>query len=436
MSTVFAARRRIPLIAGLAAFLLLVSSGTAWSYWTTRASAAGSVTTDAVAVSQAGFASPPTMKYLPSGPYVSTRSFTVTNGGAISGTATVSISSSEQYAANLPISVWRLASGACTDATPVPTSGVTAGSWASAETTLSLNAGATATLCVRTRIPDWKTITDPSGGRIFTPQLDVSLDAQGWVATTPMAAHTQRTAGMYPLTTNFFATGLSPWHTIRSNAANGICLDVSGSGGVNADVISWSCHQDSNQRWQFLPVNGEDQSFVTLRPRHAPTTRLTYTTAGLKVAAGVSSDAQRWHVQNSGSFFQLVSAADGMCLGMNTTSGNTAMMVVECDQAAARLTFQREPLTMTTQGSDVILRFGSTISTRGMLLQKKSGSSGWIDVESVSTGSSSVSFDRSQISNSSTTEFRIVFASSTDVAYGNIMLRRSGNGVEVAGGIG
>ncbi|MFS2279883.1 RICIN domain-containing protein [Microbacterium sp. OR21] len=445
MTPVFA-RHRLPVVAGLAAFLVLIGSGSAWSYWTAQTSAAGSVSTDVVAVSHAGFSAPATTKHLPSSAGVSTRSFTVTNGSAISGTATVSITSSEQYAANFAVSVWRPASGGCTDATALPTSGVTTGTWASVKPTLTLNAGATATVCVRTTVPDWKTITDPAGGRTFNPQLNVSLNAQGWVATAPVATHEQHTAGMYPLTGNFFDPALSSWHTIRSRAANGVCLDASGSGGANTNVISWACHAESNQRWQFVPVSSGDQSFVTVRPRHAPSTRLTQTVAGVQqIAASASSDAQRWYVQNAGSFYQLVSAVDGMCLGMNTTSGNTATKVVECDQPAAQLTLQREPLTMSTATSGwwpftvttVTLDFNSRITTTGMQLQKKT-STGWKDVVSIEAKASpdSVSFNRDHISNNGTTEFRIVFAGSEDVAYGNILLSRtSGNGVASSGGI-
>jgi hypothetical protein len=83
----------------------------------------------------------------------------------------------------------------------------------------------------------------------------------------------------------------------------------------------------------------------------------------------------------------------------------------------------------------VTLRFGSTISTTGMTLQKRSGG-GWADVGAVDVGATSVSFNRNEISNNGTTEFRIVFAGSTDVAYGNIMLSRAtGNGVSASGGI-
>lgn len=438
------ARRRLPVIAGLAAFLVLVGSGSAWSYWTTQASAAGSITTDTVAVAQAGFASPAETKYLPSS-LTSTRSFTVANNSTIAGTATVSIATSEAGASSLPITVWRYTSGTCTDATSVPGSGVTTGTWGSTTITLTnLGAGQSATLCVRTSIPDWKTITTTSGGRTVNPVLSVSLNAQGWVATAPTATNIQRTAGMYPLTANFFDATKSSWFTVKS-LATGLCLDVAGSGGSGTRAISWNCHQDSNQRWQFLPVSGTVQNLVTIRPRHQPGTRLTYTSTGVQqIATNTSSTAQQWYVQNSGTFYQLVSAVTGMCLGLHTASTDVDMNVVDCDDARAQLTFNREPLTMTweTTGwifttTTVTLSFNSTVTTTGMTLQKRTGTNSWSTVTAIDTGDTSVSFNRTQIAESGTTEFRIVFAGTSDVAYGNILLSRSsGNGVAASGGIG
>ncbi len=429
------ARKRLPIIAGLAAFLVFVGSGSAWSYWTTQASTAGRVTTDTVAVSQAGFAAPEQTKYLPSSAQSNTRSFTVTNGSNVSGTATVSITSSEQYAANFPVSVWRLDSGACTDATPLPTSGVTTGTWGSVTPTLTLKDSVTATMCVRTTLPDWKSITDPSGGRTFTPMLSVSLNAQGWVATTPIAKHTQRTAGMYPLTTNFFDPAASPWFTIRDKATGSLCLDVAGAGGSGTRVISWNCHQDSNQQWQFVPVNANDQSFVTIRPRHAPGTRLTYTTSGIQqVAADASTATQRWYVQRSGEMFQLVSAATGKCVGMGTSSVNADMSVVDCDDARAQLTFtQRRTLTLSTSAGDPTLNF-STPSVSDMTLQKGAGQS-WVEVAGVPANAKSVTFRRQEIPQKGSAEFRIVDAASADVVYGGIVLARDGSTVTVVKGV-
>lgn len=429
MTPVFA-RHRLPVVAGLATFLVLISSGSAWSYWTAQTSTAGSVSTDTIAVSQAGFASPDVTKYLPSS-LTSTRSFTVTNNSEISGTATVSITSSEQYAANLAVSVWEISSGACTDAT----SGATTGTWKSVKATLALEAGTTATLCARTTLPDWKSITDPTGGRSFNPQLDISLNARGWVATAPVATHEQRTAGMYPLAANFFDPASSPWFTIRDKATGSLCLDVAAAGGSGSRVISWACHQETNQQWQFVPVQGNDQSFVTIRPRHAPDTRLTYTSAGVQqVAANASNASQRWYVQNSGELYQLVSAVTGKCVGMRAVSTDADMSVVDCDDTRAQLTFrQKQTLTMSTNSTDVILNFFPPVAS-ATTLQKKT-ERGWVDVASVPASAQSAAFRQTEIPQKSSAEFRIIKAGSADIVYGGIVLARGGSRVTALEGI-
>lgn len=428
---------RVPLLAGFVAVLMAVGSGAGWAYWTAQASGSGTIATEAVAVSHANFANPASTTYLPSS-LASTRWFTVTNGSAISGTANVAIASAETYASGLPISVWQVASAlACTASTVVPASGVTTGSWASLSLTSTLAAGATATYCARTQISDWRTLADPAGGQTVNPVLSVTLSAQGWVATTPNASQVQRTAGMYPpVTGGFFDAGLSSWHTVRS-VGSGLCLDVSASGGAGTQVISWNCHQDGNQRWQFIPVNGTDQSLVTIRPGNAPTTRVSASTAGaLTIAAASTSPTQRWYVQkSSGSspFFQLVSAATGKCLPVGGTSEDVGLSVVDCDSAQARLNYVREPLTLTS-GSTVTLGFGWSAGS-ALVLQRLNGGT-WSDVATVAAGSSSVAFARNAMANNADNTYRIVFSGTTDIAYGNIVLNRAGNAVTAVAGIG
>ncbi|UJP10265.1 RICIN domain-containing protein [Microbacterium sp. KUDC0406] len=435
-------RHLLPLAAGLTAFLVLVSGGAAWSSWSAQSRGPGTVTTDAVAVSHAGFASPATTTYLPSS-LSSTRSFTVTNNSAVQGTATVSITSSGTAASGLPISVWTVSSAdKCTSSTSVPASGVTKGTWASATLTPTLAAGAIITYCVRTSIPDWKAITDPVGGNTVNPALTVSLNAQGWVATAPTATHAQTTAGMYPLVTgNFFDPKLaSTWHTIRRAGDAGLCLDVAASGGAGTRVITWTCHDQSNQRWQFLPVNGTNQTLVTVRPRHAPTTRLTYTSSGVQqIAAGATgAAAQQWYVQKAGAgFFQLVSAATGKCLGMSA-AGDADMSVVECNDVRARLAFQREALTMSmsSSGTAVMLDFHS-ISSSGTLVLQRLRNGSWENVTSIVQGAGGVSFDMYNVlTNDADTSLRIVFQNTTDTAYSTFVLHRSTNTVTVVSGIG
>ena len=238
---------RLSLIGGIAAFILALGGGGAWAYWTTSVSATGSVTTSTASVAHASFPSL-SATYLPSS-LTSTAPFTVTNTGQIAGTATVQISGSGALAAALPITVWPVTSAAnCTTAANVPAGAVT-GTWGSPPAlTPTLAVGASVIYCVRTTAPDWKTLTSPTGTQSTQPQLNVSLNADGWVATAPTAQHTQQTAGMFPITTSFFDPALAHWFTLRSRAATGICLDVNSGGGSGSGVISWGCHTSYNQR--------------------------------------------------------------------------------------------------------------------------------------------------------------------------------------------
>lgn len=437
------AGRRLPLVAGVVAFLLAAGSGTAWAYLTTQLQATASVTTAAVAVSQAGFNTPATTKYLPSA-LSSTRSFTVTNNSALAGTATVSLSTTGVRAASLTLSVWPVASAAaCTDATTVPTTGVTSGTWSSLTLTSTLGAGATTTYCARTTIPNWRSVTDASGTWSVAPVSSVSLSASGWTTTAASLTHTQTVAGFYPLVTSpFFDASLSStWFTVRNANATGLCLDVSGSGGSGTSVLSWNCHLDSNQRWQFVPVSGTDQSLVTLRPRHDRDLRVTTAvpTAGGAAAVTVQTAstalAQQWYVQQvSGGVvpvYQLVSAATGRCLPMYTSSSNTQLATVECDTTAARVVFQREPLTFSSSGNTATVTWG-TVPGETMTLQRLVGGS-WTFVKQIGSASQSESFTPPN----GTSTYRIVFGTSgSDVAFGPFVISRSGNAVTGGSGFG
>lgn len=189
-------RTRVAAIAGVVAFLLVVSSGAAWSYWTAQASATGTVTTSAVGVAQANFANPASTTYLPSA-LTSTRTFTVTNTGAIPGTTTIGLSAPESYASNLTLRVWPVASAGACSTTP-PSSGVTTGTWASLTISATVGAGVSQIYCALTVIADWKTVTTSTGGAAINPVMSVTLDADGWIATTPTATHVQRTEDVPP----------------------------------------------------------------------------------------------------------------------------------------------------------------------------------------------------------------------------------------------
>lgn len=405
------ARNRIAFISGVTAFLIAAGSGAGWAYYTANAMATGSVATQSASVAQANFNSMGAT-YLPSN-LTSTASFTVSNTGSIAGTATVTIAAPEAWASGLPIRVWPSAPAACTAAASIPGTALS-GTWAAPPAiSATLNAGASTSFCVRTIISDWTTITSSNGTQFANPVINVSLNASGWIATATTATHVQQTAGMYNLTPNFFDPSLSRWFTIRANANNSNCLDVSGSGGSGADVLSYSCHLNSNQRWEFLPVAGGVQNLVTIRPRHATGTRLTYNGTNARIMNTASGAAQQWFVQQTDTGrFQLVSAATGLCLSMSSSSGPIATMVA-CNSASAQLVFEREPLVY--DGS-----FGSWITGRTIQLSFDGSNlpvstlerctnapscTTWVTQATISSGSTTVSFGASSFTNNT---YRIV----------------------------
>lgn len=433
-------RFRVAAIAGTVAFLLAVGAGGAWAYWTAQATASTSAVTASVGVTQSGFENPATTTYTPSS-LSSTRTFTVTNTSAITGTATANLSTPESYASNLTLRVWPVASvGACT-ATP-PGSGVTTGTWSSLTLTATLAAGASQTYCALTTIADWKTVTTPTGTATVNPVATISVDASGWAASAPTATHIQRTAGMFPVITAPLVDPslASSWFTIRNAANTGYCLDDKASGSAGTWVITWGCHTGANQRWQFVPVTSSDPSLVTIRPRSAPTTRLQTSAAGavtIETAAG--STTQQWYVQNvstgNSPVYQLVSASTGRCLPLGTASVDTApLQTVTCDAAAAQLSFPRDTLSFSSSGATATITWATQTGALMTVVQQNGTS--WVAVKQIAASDTSEAFTVSP--NNQTSTYRIVFGSyvtgatvpgTADVAFGSFAIKNVTTGV-------
>lgn len=418
------ARYRLAIAAGLTAFLLVIGGGAGWAYFTASVVGSGSMSTQPVSVAQAGFASMGAT-YLPSD-LTKTGSFTVTNTGGAAGTATVTIAAPQSWASGLGIRVWPTTAGACSVTNP-PGSALT-GTWAAPPAiTPTLGAGASITYCVRTTVTDWTTITSATGSQQANPAITVSLSAGGWVATSPTATHVQQTAGMYPLTTGFFDPTLSRWFTIRATANTGFCLDVDGNGGTGAAAISYGCHAASNQRWEFVPVAGGNQSLVTARPRHAMGTRLTDSGTTSTIQTASTAAAQQWRVQQlDANRFQLVNVATGLCLSMPPNSTANAAPVA-CNSASAQLRFERDALTFGTSGTNIVLTFGGSTVPAGSVQRCTNAPtcSTWTSVATFASGATSVSFTRTAIANNTTQTFRII-DNSSHVLWDGIRINRSG----------
>ncbi len=435
------ARHPIAFILGTIVFLISVSSGGVWAYWTSNASATGSLSTNTASVTQANF-STLGAAYRPDR-LSSTGSFSVTNNGQIAGTGAVDVTTANPLASKLNVWIWVVpGTTSCTDATAVPSSNVISATWATVpRLSPTLSPSQSIVYCVRTVAPDWKTLTTPSGSQAAQLTLNVSLDAAGWVATTSQSQQTQSTGGMFPLTTGFFDASLSRWFKIVSKANTSVCLDVEGSGAAGTKALSWTCNTGSNQRWEFVPVSGTNQDLVTLRPRHAGETRLTYDPTGKQLLANASAAlSQQWYVQQLAGgtqpTMQLVNASNGKCLGLRNTSSGSDMPTVNCDDPGAQLVLQREPLTYSSTSTTQRFTFGGATVSTASTLQKRMSNGTWAVVSTTAAGASYVEFTYT-ISNTSlanyiesgTTEYRIMDANNQLLWNGITLNRSSSTGV-------
>ncbi|WP_040166405.1 RICIN domain-containing protein [Microbacterium gorillae] len=365
---------------------VLLGGGAAWAVWTATATATGTVTTSPVTITQSGFAGLSTTYINTLTRLTSTGSFTVNNTGAVDGTVNVSIAAPEAWATKLPIRVWPVAStAACTAATAVPSSAVS-GSWGSTTVAsgATLAAGASVVYCVRTAVVDRPAIATATGTQSATPKLSATLSAGGWSVSAAEAVNTQATAAIYPLASGYVDTPTTAWFTVRSGGAPTSCLDVTQSGGVGANVISYACGSASNQRWQLVPVSGGDQTLVTVSPQHAPTARLALNASNTEVLASASSTdkAQQWYVQRisaSPDRYQLVSALNGLCLRLNTTTGTAAQVATDCTTTGAvALELRRQQVFWTySLDGDSSFTFASPTSPDGVTAQVLRAGADW-----------------------------------------------------------
>jgi len=438
------ATRRTTVVALLTAALLVVAGGSAWAYWTATAAGTGTVATHAVTVTTSGFdglgATYRNHQLAHSG------TFTVTNTGQVSGHASISIETlGGGLPALMPVTVWPLTSGPCSDNATPPGGAQTGGTWASFSLLggVTLAAGQSVTYCVQTVPVSRQSIADGAGSITATPQLTVIFDDdEGWDGTrTETPTTTIKTELIYPFPTvgspSYVQTGLSDWFTIRRAATTGLCLDVSGSGGNGADVLSYGCHDDPNQRWEIMPATdqGAGTSLVRLRPKHSNAfgTRLAVSGSNQVVVQDYSgsSAAQLWEFQRIASnTFQLVSHSTGLCLDMTTPSSSTRLTVSACDPSSAgranqQLTLNREPLTFATSGSNVVLGWSTGNTTNngspGYQLQQQNGGSGSAVGSASGSAATSLTVAASSLAEG-THQYRVVISGTTNVVYQNITL--------------
>ncbi|NUL49316.1 hypothetical protein F7P69_29575 [Cellulosimicrobium funkei] len=421
-------------IAGFMALALVAGGGAAWAYWTATAQGTGQVTTPSVQISETNFSALQATYINTHTRLTTTGSFTITNNGSVAGVATSRISAPGGIAPQMPLRIWPAASAsACTPSATIPESAAS-GTWASAAVEgTALAAGASQTFCVRTTVPvsQRDALATTSGTATVAGALNVSMVATGtgWSATANPALANQTTQAIYRLDAALAPATDSRWHTLRSAGNSTTCLEVSASGGAGSAVASATCAQNAdgftapNQFWQVIPVNEANRTLVTLRPRHAPSTRLAVDGTGRQViaAANPASTTQQWHVQRGpNAAVQFVSAVDGRCLAVPSATGTGALSMVDCTNPASVLVApDRRPLTFRSGGLLGLgyhtLIVGPRATGATMTLQRWNGSA-WNNV-TTNTGSNpnEIRFSTGLLAIGTHT-LRLIFADGT-VAY-------------------
>ncbi|WP_040166054.1 RICIN domain-containing protein [Microbacterium gorillae] len=351
--TVLALSRRfvVTFVASFAAIAVIFGGGAAVAYWTATSAATGAVNTAAVSIAQDKFPlldktyRNSSITAAGATTLANAGSFTVANTGEMAGSATVTIAGSGGLGANLTLRAW-VSTAAAPCGTTVPGSGVSTGTWAS--TTIApfpLAAGATATVCVLTTAERAATAAT-SGTASVTGTATVSLNADGWVATSATAASTQKTSAIFPLSGAPVPASGSRWVMLASGVNSAMCVDTwDGQQGVGAITRSYNCFEaagidrtNANRAWQLIPESGSsDRSLVTIRPAHAPDKRLGLVGdngpgVGL-MATSATETAEKWYIQQrSGSVYQLVNAKNGLCMAI-PSSISQDITVAECDSS-------------------------------------------------------------------------------------------------------
>ncbi|RLQ83907.1 RICIN domain-containing protein [Mycetocola zhadangensis] len=429
-------------LAGIMAFALLVGGGgAAWAYWTASAQGTGQVTTPSVTVTQISFPSLNATYTNAHARQTVTGPFSISNTGSVAGFATASISSTAPIAAQLPLTIWRVAnSAACVAGSTIPSDAVT-GTWASATLgNIQLAAGQAQTLCVRTTIPlsQRDSVASATGDARAAGTLNVSLaTTTGWTAASTPAVATQTMSAIYPLDTALAPVNDSRWHSIRS--ANGAtCLDVEANN-TFGNAIAYQCGSSvqANQMWQVVPVSEADRSLITLRPRHSPNSRLAVDGSNrqVTVSSDPASPAQQWYVQRvSTTTVQFVSATNGLCLSMPQASGVAALTMIDCSNIGSVIVNPlRIPLGFSSNATTTTLTVGPRVAAAPFFLQRLSGGT-WTTVTTTSQANALTVANDLLVEGPNT--MRIIFIDGTFPAYNNLVLNRAGTVVTAVSGTG
>lgn len=362
---------RIPrtgLVAAIAAFLVLGSSGVAYAYWSANAALTSTAKAGSIAVSLSGFSSgASTLQYtFVNDTRARTGSITVTNTSPTTSSTPIPVSIALGYvsggsavlAAKIDVTMWGPTTAASCTSTATPSGTITSGTWASFPSmTDTLIAGQAKTWCVRASNAERSDIASPTGTISLQPTVTATLTAGTWTATAS-ATTTQNTQYIYPVA----PISSTAWFRIHLTTNSNRCLDIRASGGAGTELIDWGCHTNPNQQFQ---LSGADANgYLSVTPRHQQGLR--WDNGGsaapgsvIKIQNASGTGSQGWQFQEvSSGVYQIVNKASGLCIApgaiLTNYNNETAYYQVLCDGSAAqRFTLERVPVSLNLQCTEI-----------------------------------------------------------------------------------
>ncbi|QIM16799.1 hypothetical protein G7067_10945 [Leucobacter insecticola] len=438
------ARQRIPIITGLAAFLIAMSSGGAFAFWSAQATGEGEISTEVVTIEEEGFSDMSAV--YTTGKNAATASFLVKNTGSIKGDAEIHITAAGPLAEGLKLVVWEIGPQDPCDAETHAPGTAARGTWAAPPSlTRQLEADEEASYCLHSYVMNWADVATPDGTQSFTAEMMVSLDAKGWHAETTPSTNTQETQGAFPPAPDFFDPKVSRWFQVKTPQNQYVCLAayVNYTSLYGSSIHTYNCTRNATRRWEFIPVYGTDQSLVTIRPRHALLARLSENPGGrltlIDSRFGLSL-FQQWIVREDSSTvpstFQFENAGSGACLNVQAVQGPTPLTTLPCDNASTRLYLERDQLELLfnpwTERYSIDFA-GVAFYFNARLQVWDSGS--WTDVSLAGQNDTTMSLPLSNIPMGENT-YRVTDWAANLVLYDNIIINREGNTLTAVGGFG
>lgn len=127
------------------------------------------------------------------------------------------------------------------------------------------------------------------------------------------------------------------WYTITASQRSSSCIDAeSGSTANRTELILWSCNNQANQAWAFVPIADGTYRIAAGHISTSGWSVQSTTNGAPAVLWAYNNDAaSQWRavpIGTSGSLFQFVNVASGRCLDLSggSTATNTSLIQSTC----------------------------------------------------------------------------------------------------------